>query len=519
MPADKVSSNALEWGLTHIQRFGDTDIFPVPFEFKCIKSAWNTVGPRLAGIDLSTYRTCGPKRMLVPKPSGGFRVATQLDPIDAIIYAALAYESAAQIEANRVPASRHVACSYHVDITPDGRLFSPEDGWPEFHSKSEEYAKSGEFTHVLVADIADFYSQIYTHRVQSALEAANVPTDRSENIEHFLLSLTAKQTRGVPVGPSASVLLAEAVLSDVDSFLLRHGHTFTRYVDDFRIFCKSRRQATRAYHDLSYYLYTSHRLALEQHKSRVLRVETFGTRELVDPERLENESKLRKQQELIQAIRLMSGYNIAEEDLLDGDQQKVVRENLVEIFQACVSEKPLSLGLARYLLRRATALRTVVLNDVVFQNLTALVPVFREVINYLRVTIPKRAAEKRGREFLDFLKTSNYGEIPFLRLWTMELILNRPDILDSDSALNLSYEFRDDIGLRHHALIARRSKNLDWIREQKETWMNYSSWDRRAVIFAGSVLPPKERRIWLEMIAESTDDLLDKAVANAANQC
>jgi hypothetical protein len=281
-----------------------------------------------------------------------------LDPIDAIFYAAIVYESAAQIEAYRVPANRHVACSYHVDIAPDGRLFSPDNGWPEFHSKSDEYAKSGDFTHVLIADVADFYSQIYTHRVQSALEAANVPTARSENIERFLLSLTAKQTRGVPVGPTASILLAEAVLSDVDSFLLRRGITFTRYVDDFRIFCRSRRHATRVYHDLAQYLYTAHRLALEQHKSKVLRVETFGTRELVDPEQLENKSKAKKQQELIEAIRFMSGYNIAEEDLLEGDKQKVIRDNLVEIFKGCISEKPLNLGLARYLLRRATALRT-----------------------------------------------------------------------------------------------------------------------------------------------------------------
>jgi hypothetical protein len=72
--------------------------------------------------------------------------------------------------------------------------------------------------------------------------------------------------------------------------------------------------------------------------------------------------------------------------------------------------------------------------------------------------------------------------------------------------------------LRQHALIARRAKNLDWIREQKETWMNCSPWDRRAVIYAGSVLPPKERRIWLDMVAEATDDLLDKAVANCAKQ-
>jgi hypothetical protein len=38
------------------------------------------------------------------------------------------------------------------------------------------------------------------------------------------------------------------------------------------------------------------------------------------------------------------------------------------------------------------------------------------------------------------------------------------------------------------------------------------------VIYAGSVLPPKERRIWLDMVAEATDDLLDKAVANCAKQ-
>ena len=33
---DVVSSAAVDWALTHVKRFGDTDIFPVPFEFGAV---------------------------------------------------------------------------------------------------------------------------------------------------------------------------------------------------------------------------------------------------------------------------------------------------------------------------------------------------------------------------------------------------------------------------------------------------------------------------------------------------
>lgn len=516
MAADVITVDALDWALTHVMKFGDTDIFPVPFEFECIKAQWNSLRSWLQTADLSEFHTSGARRMLVPKPSGGFRVATQLNPVDALIYAALAYESATQIESSRIPENRKIACSYRVQMSPDGRLFSRESGWPDFQAKSEEHAKSGQFTHVLIADISDFYSQIYSHRVESALVSANIPAKRAENLENFLLSLTARQSRGVPVGPSTSILLAEAVLTDVDNFLLRRGLTFTRFVDDFRIFCGSRRQAMRVYHDLADYLYTAHRLTIEARKSRIVRVSSFVERELIDPEQLENRSRVKKLQSLIEAILNSSGYSIGEEDLLEEDKQKVVRENLVDLFKGCVAKKPLHLGLARYLLRRATALRTVVLNDVVFHELTTLAPVFRDVVRYLIRTIPKKQAEKRGQQMVDFLKNSIFGEVPFVRLWTMELLLRRADLVDSDTALKLAFDFRDDLGLRQYALIARTAKNIDWVREQKEIWMNYASWDRRAVIYAGSALPTKERRIWLETVAKSSDDRLDRAIAICA---
>jgi hypothetical protein len=513
---DTLTSDALDWALTHITRFGDTDIFPAPFEFDCIKHAWSWLKPELEKIDLTGYRTRSTRRLLVPKPGGGFRVATQLDPIDAVIYAAISYEAAPQIEASRVPRERRIACSYRVELDPKGRLFTAESGWPEYHSHSKDLGETGLYTHVLVADIADFYNQIYSHRVQSALELANLPTVRANNVERFLLSLTAKQSRGVPVGPSASILFAEASLMDIDNFLLRKGVPFTRFVDDFRIFCASKKGAVRVYHDLVEYVYTAHRLILEPWKSRIMPIERFIEAELIDPGEVEQSSRIDKIREVIERILFESGYSVGEDDLLSEDKDKATRDNLVELFEECVAKKPLHLGLARYLLRRATRLRTIVLVPLVFDNLTKLRSVFRDVIKYLAVCVPKKTAPKRGEELVAYLKNSDYGQIPFLRLWGMELFQHRPDMLNPEAALDLAQEFAGDLGSRPAALMARIAKRMDWVRAQKEIWSNYSPWERRAVIFAGFALPGTERRVWLDLVAETTEDMLERAIAQFA---
>jgi len=121
-----------------------------------------------------------------------------------------------------------------------GSFFASEPGWKDFHERSTELATDKIFTHVLIADIADFYNQISLHRVESALHTANVERARVETVHDFLLALNLKQSRGLPVGPIPSIVLAEALLTDVDNFLLRRGASHVRYVDDFRIFCGSR---------------------------------------------------------------------------------------------------------------------------------------------------------------------------------------------------------------------------------------------------------------------------------------
>lgn len=359
--ADYLSSTSLDWASAHISRFGLTDIFPVPFEFEAIRHCWITIRTHLTSHDLGTYATRATQSVLVPKSTAGFRVSIQPDPIDGLVYAALMYEAAEPIEKYRVAAKLGIACSYRLQPAADGSLFEAQTGWPTYHERSVELARSNRFTHVLTTDIADFYNQVSHHRVNNVLESAGITSVRARNVEAFLSNIAASQSRGLPVGPSASIVLAEAALDDVDKFLISRGLTYTRYVDDFRIFCTSEREGVEANHGLCEYLYTAHRLVLTASKTRLYPLQRFIDRELVDPAEQEEIGKISKLKALIREIYENSGYVIGLEDLPDSDRNQATRENLLELFEGALSARPIHLGLIRYLLRRGKQLRTTAL--------------------------------------------------------------------------------------------------------------------------------------------------------------
>ena len=215
MPTDLIQDASLDWSLTHIEKQGDTNLFPVPFEYAAIRHNWAEVKSELLSRDLSSYSINAAQRMLAPKPKMLFRAIHQLDPLDCLMFTAVVYEAARSIERHRVTASARTACSYRVAISPDGNFFSNGTGWADFHERSKELAQSGAFSHIVLADIADFYNQAYHHRIENALKSASVDEGRAKNIEAFLMQLTARQSRGLPVGPYASIILAEACLNGV----------------------------------------------------------------------------------------------------------------------------------------------------------------------------------------------------------------------------------------------------------------------------------------------------------------
>src|ERR1017187_7485629 len=423
------------------------------------------------------------------------------------------YEAAELVEKYRVPARLGIACSFRLQLTGDGSLFEPQAGWPTYHKRCVELAMSNRFTHVLTTDISDFYNQVSHHRVNNVLESAGIASQRAKNIEIFLSNLAGSQSRGLPVGPSASIVLAEATLDDVDKFLMSRGLTYTRYVDDFRVFCQSEHEAIEADHALWEYLHTAHRLVLTPSKTRLYPVKQFIELELVDPAEEEERGKVWKLKTLIREVFENTGYAIGFEDLPDSDRNHATRENLVELFEGAIGGRPMHLGLVRYLLRRGKQLRTVALRKSILGNLGRLAPATREVIEYLVATVKPKDKEVAEAILAD-LTASPAGTLPFVRLWSLELFIKIPFADMYSTVSTIAEESRPSLGIRPIALLAQAYGHLPWIRAQKEKWANHSPWDRRAVICAARVLPDDERRHWCGLVKRTASDLLDRAVAD-----
>ena len=47
-----LQNDSLDWALAHVNRYGDTDVFPVPFEYAAIEHDWVNVKTNLTGADV-----------------------------------------------------------------------------------------------------------------------------------------------------------------------------------------------------------------------------------------------------------------------------------------------------------------------------------------------------------------------------------------------------------------------------------------------------------------------------------
>lgn len=168
----KQQEKSLEWVLKHLTKYYDSDFFPRQPEFEAIRHDWDSVKTDLLDLDLEQHSAKSPAINLAPKKGDQFRVVHQLTLIDAIIYTGLIYEIAEQVEEFRVPVSEQIAFSYRISPQSTGSLFSMETGWSDFKKRKRALADEYSDGYVLVADITDFYNQIYTHRIKNLIDEA-----------------------------------------------------------------------------------------------------------------------------------------------------------------------------------------------------------------------------------------------------------------------------------------------------------------------------------------------------------
>jgi hypothetical protein len=111
--------------------------------------------------------------------------------------------------------------------------------------RSRASALASDGRHILLrTDVADCYASIASDRVESALVRLGAHPSEAGRVRGVLEALTEAGVRGLPVGPAASSILANAVLSAGDRSL--EGTAFLRWVDDYLVFVRTEAEASAA---------------------------------------------------------------------------------------------------------------------------------------------------------------------------------------------------------------------------------------------------------------------------------
>lgn len=141
--------------------------------------------------------------------------------------------------------------------------------WDDFRTKSLEYLRDGT-TFVVLADITGFYENIDSDKLLSDLrQIAGGSRPEIDLLRVCLRKWSARGEKGIPQGYSASDLLAKVYANPVDLALRNDGYRHLRYVDDIRIFCRSRIEAKRAILNLSRHIH-KRGLNLQSAKTKIL---------------------------------------------------------------------------------------------------------------------------------------------------------------------------------------------------------------------------------------------------------
>lgn len=428
-----LNEKSIEWAFKHITTFYDSDFFPTPFEYNAIAHHWSNIKTYIEGIDLDVYSPKSPRVLLAPKPNDNYRIEHQLEPIDSILYTGLIYEIATKVEEYRIPVEKDIVFSYRIDPKPNGSLFEVRNGWNDFLNKAKNLAELAESKYVISADITDFYNQIYTHRINNLIvEAGKSELDEhAVNVEKYLMGLNKKTSRGIPVGPAASVVFSELILVDIDKKILMYTDKFVRYVDDYYIFFRSKNEALNFLHELTKYLYSPHRLVFSSSKTKILDCKIFlekiykdeeyekelirksaikeRAEELLDEIIKEEVSSFRPYEHTIMTPELYEIYETEE-------KFKILSRVYTNMLNGLLENDEIDYGMMRHIVKRATKYRIRSIAQILINNFELLMPVLREIIIYLNRICNNKFIEE-NISHLEKMWENSFIKIPYVNLW------------------------------------------------------------------------------------------------------
>ncbi|MFS2049376.1 reverse transcriptase domain-containing protein [Variovorax sp. Varisp41] len=507
--------DALDWSLRHHRRYGDTDLFPRAFEFEIIEARWLEFRKMLIALDLTTYEWQAGRSMLFMKDQVSFRRATQFDPVDSILFGALIWTVAPEIEARRPARAINAVFSYRFEASSSGQLFAPGKAKQAFWTHTADACKDDRVW-LLTTDIADFYNQIRHSSIKSELDTA-VSEEKSVALMNALRAVQGNNEIGVPVGPHSAHLLAELVLAPFDEYMLDRTPRFLRFVDDIHVACESEHEAREVLYEIADYMHRHLQLSLSRHKTQVLngqQIRAYARTALGTAEGASDDDRRRKFAEIVEEHTSAGDDEDIDISVLDEESQESLSAENVTVVLDELLDGDAQIKLRKYL-RGLTHLRAPGGVDWVIENLPAMLPTLPQAIEYLHSALPRYQGERSYvlSVLIESLKLPIVEKSEHMQTLLLAMCVQ----FSKDADFKTVQSFWGKVlpaAQREIILLAGKLGRRAWIKASGEKANTADPWLLRALVEAAKCLTDDDRRTfkaWAKKILSPTWLLTDPA--------
>lgn len=507
----RLSQDEIDRAIDAINHHGYSAMLPQPVEWDDLVTNRNEIRDYISNIDLDTYEPFKAMKMFAPKNRANIRVVHLLHPQDLVIYTSLTLIVKNDIEANRISKKANRVFSYRVDIKKEKRLYNAKGAHEKYIGCLNKKSKKKGVKFVGIADIADFYPRIYQHRLENVIEST-ASGQRGVDVARVLVkklisNLMQRNSYGIPVGPYASRVLAEALLIDVDAYLHSNKIDFVRWVDDYNIFCKTEFEAQSTLFRLGEWLFSNHGLTLQSAKTKILTVKRFTDDVLVKPD-----DQLTDRDTVISSLK---GFETGYEDEFDDDEidedevQEILAElqgiDLLGMLRDSISDEALvDYEMVSYVLSKLPRipgapekLKNEVL-DLVIDNAELLYPAAENIAKYVASFshLSKKEKKKIAKKLLKPVKSKRNPPPTYYAMWMLWVFSTSEDWNQLRDIIELYQSTSSEVLKRYAALAIAKSGNRADALVIKDDFAAAPDLLKLAILKSSRKLGKDERRHW-----------------------
>jgi len=239
------------------------------------------------------YQPQRPFKYFEPKKSGTQRTKTVLNIEDALVFQAISNHIAELEYSNLNETNKSVFGSVlNKDVSKGIKLLEEEpenfyffefyvEPYNRFINSINEIIESAQVTHFLETDITGFFDTIPHSTILLELKNRNIDTRILDLLSKCLNVWSGTRDSatygvGIPQGPAGSFLIANIILDSLDRFAIRKGLHYYRFMDDIRIYGKSRNELTQNLVQIDRHL-KSKSLCLNSEKTQIELIDEYNS--------------------------------------------------------------------------------------------------------------------------------------------------------------------------------------------------------------------------------------------------